>query len=481
MRSLFLVTLGPVQDFIASARRTRDLHFGSWFLSEISRAAADEINNRQHEHLIFPAPEDTEQLQPGRRFNVANRILALIEQDPAQLAKHVREAVFQRLYEIRDQAYHGIHLPDKQHADAYAQIENLVELVWAALPLPNEQEYHTVRNQLEAIVAARKNTHTFAPVTWGKNVPKSSLDGQLESVIPETDYPPPNASPAERQKKLEELYKQYKIAGLGERLSGIDLLKRFGKTAFDTQFPSTSHFAALPFLERMKRIDKAGRAILSAEWKTYISRLDNLAATPIREQLELAPAYPGHPILERYDGSLLFEGRLLDILLLPSTDATNNKDFREARNAQQAFYNALDGQCSRMRLSKMRPYTYYALIQADGDNMGILIDALAEQEQGYEQHRKLSQALSHFAEKVRNIVVHKHAGALVYSGGDDVLAFLPLHTVLECVIALKKQFQEGTRRPGKASEPGYPYPFGRSRHCASAYVFTRGPTPCDGR
>ena len=73
MRSLFLVTLGPVQDFIASARRTRDLHFGSWFLSELSRAVAHEIN-AQKEYLIFPAPENMAWLQPQpkQQFNVAN-------------------------------------------------------------------------------------------------------------------------------------------------------------------------------------------------------------------------------------------------------------------------------------------------------------------------------------------------------------------------------------------------------------------------
>jgi hypothetical protein len=37
---LLLVTLGPVQDFIAQARRTRDLWYGSHLLSELGRAAA---------------------------------------------------------------------------------------------------------------------------------------------------------------------------------------------------------------------------------------------------------------------------------------------------------------------------------------------------------------------------------------------------------------------------------------------------------
>jgi hypothetical protein len=39
-QSLLLITIGPVQEFIAAARRSRDLWFGSWLLSELSKAAA---------------------------------------------------------------------------------------------------------------------------------------------------------------------------------------------------------------------------------------------------------------------------------------------------------------------------------------------------------------------------------------------------------------------------------------------------------
>lgn len=449
MQSLFLVTLGPVQDFIASARRTRDLHFGSWFLSEISRAAAYEIGVQQKETLIFPAPENLKSLDPKQPFNVANRILASIEQEPKDLATHVREAVFRRLYEIRDEAYKDInHLPDKKLSNAYAQIDDLVELVWVALPLANEQQYHRVRSQLESLLAARKNTHAFVPVKWGEGVPKSSLDGHLESVIPETEYPQSDANAARRQDILEKLYRRYKVAGLGERLSGVDLLKRFGKTETDSEahFPSTSHIAMLPFLKRMEQIDEPGTRKLRTAWIDYIKKLD----PSIKEQLPTS--YPYHPILAHYDGSLLLEGRLVDVLLIPSTDATNNEKFLQARAAQQDFYKALDEQFSRMRLSKTRPSPYYALLQADGDSMGNLIDAVAEQEDGHQKHRKLSQAISRFAENVRDIVVNKHDGALIYSGGDDVLAFLPLHTVLQCAIALKDQFQAALK--GVADQVG---------------------------
>lgn len=52
---LLALTVGPVQDFIAAARRTRDLWFRSHLLSEISKAAAKSLRD-QGGKLIFPAP-----------------------------------------------------------------------------------------------------------------------------------------------------------------------------------------------------------------------------------------------------------------------------------------------------------------------------------------------------------------------------------------------------------------------------------------
>ena len=37
MKTSMIVSIGPVQDFIATARKSRDLYFGSWLLSELSR------------------------------------------------------------------------------------------------------------------------------------------------------------------------------------------------------------------------------------------------------------------------------------------------------------------------------------------------------------------------------------------------------------------------------------------------------------
>ncbi len=69
MPSFFILALGPVQDFIATAKRCRDLWFGSWLLSELSKAAAQAValhpgSNRNA--LIFPHVADVQDLAPGK-------------------------------------------------------------------------------------------------------------------------------------------------------------------------------------------------------------------------------------------------------------------------------------------------------------------------------------------------------------------------------------------------------------------------------
>ena len=45
MPSLVALSVGPIQEFIAAARRTRDLFAGSKLLSELSKAAAKGLSD----------------------------------------------------------------------------------------------------------------------------------------------------------------------------------------------------------------------------------------------------------------------------------------------------------------------------------------------------------------------------------------------------------------------------------------------------
>src|SRR5436305_7760387 len=126
MAYLFLVSIGPVQGFIASARRTRDLAFGSWLLSELAKAAAQKIAEMNGiESLIFPAPQDMKELQPETPLNVANKIITVINQSPQEMREKVRKAIDGRLKTIKNWAYANMQDYDQQAAEA--QIADLVE------------------------------------------------------------------------------------------------------------------------------------------------------------------------------------------------------------------------------------------------------------------------------------------------------------------------------------------------------------------
>ncbi|MCP4422793.1 MAG: type III-B CRISPR-associated protein Cas10/Cmr2, partial [Chloroflexi bacterium] len=254
----------------------------------------------------------------------------------------------------------------------------------------------------ETLLAARKNGREFTQPLWEiiEGKPKSSLDGNRESVLPKKWVG--NA----------ELMYQNVRARPAEQLSGVDLLKRLGKLGEQDSFPSTSHMAAAPLRQRLTSANgKVKRA-----WETYFAKLP----PNVRKHEALPSQFDEHPILGRADGSLLFESRLLDCF--------DKQTPSSVTNALQAFYKLVP-----------QPIPYYALLVGDGDFMGKTID----HQKKIDEHKDFSQALAGFAEQAKEIVEGEaHGGAVVYAGGDDVMALLPVHTAVACTQELAAQFQE---------------------------------------
>ncbi len=260
MTYVFNVSVGPVQEFIASARRSRDLWFGLWLLSEISKAAAKAIGR---EHLVFPFVGADDDLEPveyerGERvrdtdFNVVNKIVALVDEEPESVAEKVRGAMDERLRQLRAEAYRNLSSEWFDKKTAEKQVADLLEFYWAAFPVEGADDYARAREESEALLAARKNLRNFGQVTrdasdprgWGSPARKSSLDGQRESVINKDVYDEQAGLSAAQLR--EELGLREK-----EQLCGVGLLKRHGNRWGDSSFFSTSHVAALPLLERLK-------------------------------------------------------------------------------------------------------------------------------------------------------------------------------------------------------------------------------------
>lgn len=393
--------IGPVQDFIAAARRSRDLWFGSWLLSELAKAAAREVvrqNGNDVSCLVFPAPANLEQLAASD-FNAPNKVVARVRHNPAEVGESVREAILRRLDEIRAEAYQKIK-GEYDRAVARRQVEDFPEFFWASYPYNGN--YTQARDFAEALLNARKTTRNFNRVTWGDSLAKCSLDGGRESVIPASAY---------RQKNENDLRAAYGVRA-GEYLCGVCLLKRHGRRGPEEYFFSTSHVAALPLLASLRKDNEAQRLVASK----YIGRLKELGIPADA----LGTAWPSHPVFGPHDGQLLFEEHLREYF--------REKDrLLQAKKALRSFLKEAFGGQKRL--------PYYALLLADGDHMGKVIDA----QKTIDRHQELSRAQSGFAREAREMV-KAHQGSLIYSGGDDVLALVPLHTVLACAHRLAETF-----------------------------------------
>jgi CRISPR-associated protein Cmr2 len=434
MPTLFITTLGPVQDFISTARKSRDLWFGSWVLSELSKAVAKTLHDLGFT-LVFPNPEHPGmELQPDTALNVVNRIVAYrdIDVEITPVGAAIQQAVTERLTAIWQQVEHEIGDPTWQNSDrakvAQTQIEDVVEIYWAGGHYLDNGYIDCYKN-VNSVLAARKMTRAFKPVMWGDTVPKSSLDGQRESVIAEKYYPRFHQDDAKEQKrKIEHLYQWYKAGG-AERLSGVDLLKRHGKRGADSAFASTSHVAAGPVLKFMQTATR--QPISKRAWEKYFGVLKDVA-----DNRRLSDQRTQHrqrdQVIDNYDGGLLYESRLHELFEAELDPSKNN-------GAQAKYQTAITALRQFLKESGVGdPSPYYAILLADGDNMGKAIDACASAE----EQQQISAKLSTFAKDVQKIVETDNQGELIYAGGDDVLALVPLHTVVQCAAVLAKDFQE---------------------------------------
>jgi len=431
MPYLLIIAIGPIQDFIAAARRCRDLWYGSWLLSDLSKAAALGVAIRiGQQNLVFPSPKtDLYETPDGKKeTSVANKIVAIVPDgvDPKDVAEAAEKNMHERLMCRAQAVFEAIESgqksfgqrPSFQREMAEQQLEDLIEFLWVAAPIVNG-DYAGARELAESLLAQRKRTMLWDAVPWKAQfgVPKSSLDGQRESVIREDLFDLVKDKPT-YEGKLRRVYG----VKTNERLCGVGLLKRLGKRKKgdeNHQFLSTPHLATTPLLQRIGNDAENVRP----QWEKYMRALERLAG----EKLE-ATAAREHPVLGHYDAMLLIDTRLEEWFDHFDKD-TRKQKLKCAQAALEEFFNST-------KLPRTSPY--FAVLLADGDNMGKAISACTTEQ----QHRDLSFALDGFAQHARTIVETQNDGELIYSGGDDVLAFVPLNRVIECANALAKDFAE---------------------------------------
>ena len=326
---LVSISIGPVQEFIAAARKTADLYAGSELLVKIVQAAAGTFPEGS---LIFPADKNSQG---------ANKILAQIDGDPAEQVKQARSAAAQALNDHWADAWKKLSpqqqaLIDQQRAKV--QLDSLLEFYAAWVPINGD--YPAARTRVERLLAGRKALRDFAPTVQNDaGIFKSPLDPSQASVLTGWDDALETA-PLKLKKS--------------ESLDAVSLLKRISGT-------------------------------------------------------DLRDIHSTHTLAER--------------ALNPDANLDNiDEDKRQPR------------------------YPYFAILVADGDSMGKLISGMDDAE----QHRHFSGQLDDFATEAKQLIeaeqlVEDARGQMVYAGGDDVLALLPVTTAVKCAEALAKAFNHTAR------------------------------------
>lgn len=401
---LMLVAVGPVQDFINEARKTRDLWFGSHVLSQISKAVAYDLKKEGAE-LIFPAPESLDDLQQESELTVVNKIALLVPEgtEPQAFADIAKEAAKASWKEYANDVYSKEGIKESINLNIWnQQINDLIEcyIVWVPL---EEKNYGQTWERADLLLVGRKTLHDFGFARKGKEeeqnyknyppegISKSSLSGARESVLLR------NAIYDRKRLALKEK----------EQLDAVGLVKRLGGTT--EKYPSVSRIAIDPWL---RGVQEAGDEL--KQIKDIFKKEKNICG--------LDTGKYGQFINFPYDTEIL----------LPSRIDQYQEVFTHPKN-----WGTVKKNISVLWKKYGEPLPYLAIIKADGDKMGATISAL----KSMEEHQKFSYKLSKFANGVKKVVAD-YNGALVYSGGDDVFAFVPVDNCLSVARELHVAFGE---------------------------------------
>ncbi|WP_201634009.1 type III-B CRISPR-associated protein Cas10/Cmr2 [Psychrobacter immobilis] len=424
---VLLLSVGPVQSFIASARTSRDLWSGSWLLSEIAKAVAKMLKENQAE-LIFPFVTDDALLTAGSEFSVGNKIQVVVSADNMDaiksLAKQANDAAQARFTEEALKARREL---AKKQGDNLreniwaAQIDHYVEVQssWAAILGDDKNAYQRASERAAQALGSRKATRDFTPSS-AKNahdnaymIPKSSLDGAHETVLPS------------EKKKLGRMRQQLRLSD-SEQLDTVGIIKRLGGNP--EQFTPFTRVTANAWIDRLTDTE------LNDISDAYAKLVKYGVATNVRGN----KGSNGQSVYHKlpFDGQLLYPSRL-DAELLQIERALKIEGDHDLNQARDVLKDFRDTILKPIWQRIGQPSSYGVLLLADGDKMGVLLDhadTLAH-------HQAITQALSIFAGSVA-ATMRKFNGHTIYAGGDDVLGFVPLHEARLCAEALSSLFND---------------------------------------
>ena len=453
----FHFTLGPVQSFVAQARRTRDFWAGSFLLSWLSAVAMVAVE-KQGGEIMFPkvSKRQLDWLE-GKASGTApqqgcipNRFKCNLENvsgtfEPKLVEKSVQEA-WKALAEkvwLQDLSY----LKDTKTREIWdRQVRHFWEISWALTDNVEESN----------ILDRRKNWRSYLPPNEA-GVKCMMMDGWQEL----SGVNSPNS------KGLAAFWEQVRNNGNTaittdlrehEYLCALAFIKRRFVHCFNSKdennnalkdkmpggwylqgwdvkssVPSVAYMAATPWLAQVLEHapeqelqtfhDKAKKLTGSyGEYRTRLSCIEAALKKSKHDKLQWNT--------KSLDGNVFFDAALDNQNIFPNHDLA-----KQVKGALKVLRESV----TALNIAPASPF--YAVLMMDGDSLGSQMSVSTKQPH-------ISNSLKHFTNGVERIV-NEYSGFLIYAGGDDVLALLPLEFALNCAYALRQSYEAAFKLHGE--------------------------------
>ena len=213
-----------------------------------------------------------------------------------------------------------------------------------------------------------------------------------------------------------------------ERFCAVALCKRFAAPATlarelhlkpaDLRFPDTATVAAAEWLDEAEiDPDKVRRE--HHDWNGRWLHQKHL------NDIDKDDACPPKPIWQKIEAARKESGHAPSYYAILAMDADHMGQWLKGDSAPQV---------REVLHPKMVDYYKRLGVQAEAG-----LDA--KRPVGPALHASISEALNNFASHVAPGIVEKHKGTMIYSGGDDVLALLPVHRAVACADELRRAFR----------------------------------------
>ncbi len=415
--ALFSLRLAGVQEFIDQGRTTQDFWAGSYLISHL---VSKELESYRLESLIFPyvggSSKGRSSLDAG---NVPNTVLALVSAQEAmrRLSETRIETEWDKISErVLNWCFHD---GAKARHEWRGQTKGALEVFRAWTPWDLEEDYGKWYRRLSGIVESRKAFRDFEHAP--QDGLKCSLCGWRSALVGRVKYRGKNLplQPKERS-RVRTRSNEALCAVCFTRRAASWYLEESGDVEARRQFPSTSSIAVRPFIEQIanKRVElKAELEAFEGSLAKQIAPLDGVALpnTPYPEAL--SEPQDALSKLLHYDGDWFY-----DTTYDPKTLFDEYGETVEAE-ATRAALGALVKAAKRFGIR--RPFPYLAVLICDGDHAGKWISGELNGNPTLLGHCAFSEAISNLT-ALAAAAIKEANGELVYGGGDDLLAFLPL-------------------------------------------------------